>query len=253
MTSKKAILLKAAVASLGLAFIGVGFNAVNTTAAKAHDTIVAVETVEIHTSARPAPPEDVRVMEPGSEPPAGDITYDTYEEPPHEMAGEVGEMYTPPDFEAERREHEKLRRRLEIVNMPRAEALRLAEDLHRVLREHDLPPEEREQAEFELGTLMDYHFTPAAGDSTTANEIAVEPKNGDSHTTSIFSQLDVNNIFNKMWGLLQGVILAWIPYALNKKKKEDLLTNSMMDKIDEELVARHRAKYSTEKHKVDNG
>jgi hypothetical protein len=231
MTSKKKIFLQAAVASLGLGFIGVTFNTLSLTARGPSETTLTADRVTITTESRPRPPEDVRIAEererraaaaprpePGTEPPMGD-----------EVLGEVEPMIV----------------YMEEPEQPltRGEAMRRVEDIHHEL-EGDLYPHEREALEWEMTQLLAEHFPTAAAED---HSVPI-PKNGDSN---IMSQLDINNVFNKFWGLLQAIIVAWIPYKLNQKKKQDLLTNSVMDRIDEELVERHRRKYTTNKHKVE--
>ena len=226
--STKKVIFQALVASVLLGVFGLGFNALNSTAK--HEVAFAVEPdiieVDPRIRAREEHGEDggFAAMEEDAESVGGDMPM-----------GAVGETMQPPDYERERREHEMLRKRIDIINMPRAEAIKRADELHRRLEKPDLPPQEREEAEQELGMVLEEHFAPAAGEPEPIME---EPRE------TIVAQLDINNVFNKVWGLFQALILAWVPYKLGQRKKQEkkeaLLTESVMDRIDEELIKRHR-------------
>lgn len=237
MTSRKKIWFQAVGISAALTFVGVSYNAVNLTASAPHITEVVAEDVHVRSrDAGPRPPEDVRVREYTPEwreeaersaaPPGGD--------------GVMGEMDSlaymePPTLSATG------------SDLTRGEAMVRVEDIQAELQE-DLFPEHREALEREKFNLLAEHFPAAAGEEPDEPPPEYgEPKNGDEH---FLADLDINNIFNKMWGLLQALVVGWLPYKLNKKKKEELLTNSVIDRIDEELIERHRRKYNTKKHKV---
>jgi hypothetical protein len=215
-SSTKKVVLQALAASVVLGVVGAGLNLSNFTSHA--DMALAVEPTSIEVDAR------VRA---------------------HEEHGEAAEMLgadglhdlaapapPPPDYE---RELNRSKRR-SISQLDRAAAIRKVEELSERLNNPDLPPVEREAAESELDMVLEEHFASAAGEP--------EPIMALDDRSSIVAQLDINNVFNKVWGLFQALILAWVPYKLGQRKKQEkkeaLLTESVMDRIDEELLKRHR-------------
>lgn len=247
MIGRKKILFQAAAVSAALAFVGVGVNIVNLTASAPYESTLTAERVRITTDSVPRPPEDVRVeervaegeyiaewreeaersaaapreraYEPGSEPPGadgvmGEVDTLAYAEPPLARTGS---------------------------GLTRSEAMVRVEDIQHELLQ-DLYPEDRAVLEREKFNLLAEHFPTAAGVEPDEPPAEFgEPKNGDSHLKT--PGLDINNIFNKVWGLFQALIVAWatLKFQQNKKaKKDDWLTDSTMDKIDEKLAAKYR-------------
>ena len=201
MNSTKKIVIQGVVASAALMFVGVTYNALTLTASAP----LKLEPVSIEVNMRPMAPEDFHVMEPREraieehgEPREGTVGGD-------EVFGEVMERHAPPDYERERK-------RLEILHMDRTAAIKRADELHRRLEDPALSPSERMDAEEELDMVLDKHFEPAAGEP----EEAAPPEMSES----AYEGLDINNIFNKVWGLFQGVILAWVGVRLGQRKKE---------------------------------
>lgn len=201
MQGKKKILFQAVAASAVLTFVGVSYNAINLTA-----SAVRVEPVSIEVAARPMPPTDFEV----EEAPAGVSDMEREHiarerarvEHGEEGAGMVGERMMRPA---------PVPTREAIAVLPRLDrgtAMKRVEDIHHRLDEPEVPPEEREMLQEEMDGILSEHF----------------PKGGSEEPVQVqedrsYEGLDINNIFNKVWGLLQGIILAWIPYALNRKKE----------------------------------
>jgi len=63
-----------------------------------------------------------------------------------------------------------------------------------------------------------------AGDETSGmlgemDHIVGEVEHEVAHEESLLAQLDINNVFNKVWGLLQGIILAWVGVKIGRRNK----------------------------------
>ena len=124
----------------------------------------------------PAPPENLEVV------PEGALGADGL----HRIAPE-------PSPEVSRREE-------------RSRAMVRVEEINQQL-EGDLFPSERMELEAELEFLLAKYFPVAAGERARAVHAVEEEHPG------WFNGLD---IFNKLWGLFQAIILAWIPYKFQK-------------------------------------
>ena len=114
-----------------------------------------------------------------------------------------GQM-TAPDFV-----RELMKRR--VREMSRSEAIKRADELGAKREREPLSEEEQEELDF----ILERHFPPAAREAPP-EPIMVEEDKG-----VLSGQLDVNDVFNKVWGLFQGIILAWVGYKLNDKRKKD--------------------------------
>lgn len=193
MMTKKQIILRGLLASCALAAFGVSFNYMGFQG-EMQKVSYAIETAE-EAEDVPEPSSDMTVG--GDEVTRARPSTGLQPKPP------------PPDYETELRKN----KRRSISQLDRAAAIKKAEDLNRKLEKPDLPPEERESAEEELGMVLEEHFPPAAGEP--------EPMIAEEDGYRLVSgSLDINNIFNKVWGLFQGVILAWVGWKLNDRRKK---------------------------------
>lgn len=192
MTSRKKLVLQAIGLSLGLACVGIIVNVMGT--ATMSEQAMMVDEVLDEAQVLGADQPMVRAREEHGEIITGSGTARPATEDELSALGYVA----PP-------------------SMDRAAAIRRAEDL---VEKRDNPRasvEEREQADRKLSEHLAENFPPAASDGPIGSS-SPEPKNGDSH---VLADLDINNVFNKVWGLLQALIVAWATYKFQSSKKKE--------------------------------
>lgn len=216
MTSKRKIIYQAVAASAALAFVGVTFNTINLTA----PTVSEVEPISMEVDTRPMPPSDLEVIEGRGE---RELTPEEFRESiarERAMAehGEVGEFEIRTSVGTAR-----------SAPADRAAAIKRVEDIHARLDEPGVPLVEREMLEKEKDAILSPYLAPAAGEEPPGGDGIVEEgppppefgesKNGDEDA-GLLGGLDINNVFNKVWGLLQGIILAWVGVKLGQRSKQ---------------------------------
>jgi hypothetical protein len=184
MTSKRKIIYQAVAASAALTFVGVTYNMISLTVPA--DKEVAIRSVALeHGEPRS---ETLALPERGV---GGVLPLEVEEYIP---AGEP--------------------------KLDRAAGIKRVEDIYRRLEEPGVPLVEREMLEKEKEGILSSYYPAGAGDGEP--ELASVPENGDNgdEAVSAFGGLDINNVFNKVWGLLQGIIVAWVSVKLGQRSRQ---------------------------------
>jgi len=220
------VLVQAVVASAALTFVGVTYNALNLKASAP----LHVKADRVRISA----PSDLEVVEGRREtmvPPEGlEARRRAMEEHGEERSARSGELPVTVPFTIER-EVDMAPHAMDPSDMARGMAIQRREEIQVRLEEPNVPPEERAQLEMELDGILSAHFPKGGGevevvgplgDGQTFEEYAAENPQvfEEAPSPGIFGQLDINNIFNKVWGLLQALILAWVSVKWSRRKKE---------------------------------
>jgi hypothetical protein len=197
----KQILMQAATASMILAVVGVSGNMVM----KERSLTIQPRTVSV---AAPSAPTDLQVLS-GDE--ARERAREEHGEPVliapsrgiHPLT--AAEDFDPWYADEERIErHRIILERVDVINTR--------------LEEPNVPPDEREQLEQERFELLMTHYNGEAELQATPVPPPIEAVKAVEAQQQEESTFTLNNMFNKVWGLLQALIVAWAVDALRRKK-----------------------------------
>ena len=80
-------------------------------------------------------------------------------------------------------------------------------------------------------------------------EEAPPPAPVEERIASSSGGLDVNNVFNKVWGLFQGIVLAWVGFKFNGRRKEKMMTETGIDRRVDKRMAEEYARMQKDRRK----
>lgn len=213
--TKKQIIMQGLMASAVVAVIGISGNMVM------QDRALAVQartvSVIVDEASELQPPTDVRVR--------GEVLPSTGIAPRERARIEHGEPHegispgeAPPGADGV---HEfELGDPIPMEEEERSIAIKRLEDIYVRLDEPEVPNREREMLEMEKHGLLVRHFPPAGAAAKPPIEVKSEPFTAPvEESWSAF--ITPEYVFNKVWQLLQALIVAWVAVRFQSLRKRE--------------------------------